>query len=372
VGAFNSEWSKAETFIITAPPPVIQSPAPASRPNAQAATNGIIAAPPPVVQPPAPVSRPNAQAAKGRFDGNWREEKALVGPEYKPQNPQQPIQLLAFEGKKFRLVWHPFEVYYDYWGTYTCDQAKGRIEFKIEYGNFIPKDFAGKGTYSFDDRGRLVLKGVWFGTPRNVQATGDFQGHIFVNRLSLRTSSLHEAAANGNTKALQELIARGEDVNQMDEREMTPLHLAASRGRKLAVKLLLSGGAEVDARGGGLTALDMAALAGRAEIAELLIEAGADFGAKNSSGHSPLQLMLSGSFSHWVPGAGGVPSDDDILKTVELFINRGADLHDNTLLPLAAANSSTNVVNLLLRRGVDVNCRDKRRLHSLASGCSQK
>ena len=304
----------------------------------------------------------NTPSGKGRFEGSWQEEKALVGSEFRPQNPQQPIQLLEFHGNKFRLVWRPFERYHDYWGVYTPDKKNGTIVFRIEYGNFIPKDFVGKGTYSFDDRGRLILKGVWFGTPSRGTVSGDFQGHIFVNERALKTTPLHKAAESGNTDVLQKLINDGQDINQKDEHGMTPLHLAASQGRTEAVKLLLSNGAETDAKSRtGETPLELAARSGKPAIVALLIREGTGISARGGSFQILLHLLLSRR--HLIEDEYvSVPTseEDDIANTAELLISKGANPKDSALLLLAADQSLAKVVQLLLMHGANANSRDSK------------
>jgi hypothetical protein len=80
------------------------------------------------------------------------------------------IQELVFTGGgEFTVTWTPFEVYKDYWGTYTYDAATGAIAFEVKGGNQTPDDLALEGTASVSD-GVLTFDGVSFGTPG--QASG--------------------------------------------------------------------------------------------------------------------------------------------------------------------------------------------------------
>jgi ankyrin repeat protein len=65
---------------------------------------------------------------------------------------------------------------------------------------------------------------------------------------------------------------------------------AAVGGHNEIAKLLISKGADVNAKGGlmGGTPLDTAAKRGQKEIVELLIANGANVNAKNADGHTPL------------------------------------------------------------------------------------
>jgi uncharacterized protein len=71
--------------------------------------------------------------------------------------------------------------------------------------------------------------------------------------------------------------------------DRTPLHHAAVKERDDLVKLLLAGGAAVNARDrSGQTALHLAAYWGRESAVALLLAANADVNAKDNKGHTPL------------------------------------------------------------------------------------
>ena len=73
--------------------------------------------------------------------------------------------------------------------------------------------------------------------------------------------SIHQAAEDGNIKAIKQHIAAGTDVNAKNDRSTwTPLYYAVLKGRK--------------------------------EIAELLITEGADVNAKNQDGETPLDYAI--------------------------------------------------------------------------------
>jgi hypothetical protein len=58
-----------------------------------------------------------------------------------------PIRELSFDGDgRFSVTWRPFETYRDYWGRYRYDANSRAIDLEIEGGNFVPKDFVGRGT----------------------------------------------------------------------------------------------------------------------------------------------------------------------------------------------------------------------------------
>ena len=131
----------------------------------------------------------------------------------------------------------------------------------------------------------------------------------------------------------------------------TPLLDATRRGDVAAVRSLLKDGADPDvAEGDGLTALHLAAQEGNLEIAKLLIGGGANVEAKTRIGAStPLHLASAGAHT----------------SVVLALINSGADpgavttATGATPLHLAAkALNGEGAVKALLERGVQANARD--------------
>ena len=101
--------------------------------------------------------------------------------------------------------------------------------------------------------------------------------------------TVHEAAKEGNLKAVKQHLADGADLDARDGDRMTPLHLAAMEGHKEIVKLLIAKGADVNAKDDlWLTSLYHAVIEEQKEIAELLIAKGADVNAMENDGGTPL------------------------------------------------------------------------------------
>ena len=93
------------------------------------------------------------------------------------------------------------------------------------------------------------------------------------------TTCLSTAAAQGRPRLLRLLLAGGRlagAVNRADEEQgFTPLMLAARRGCKECVELLLQAGADPQARtAGGKSAADLAAINRRQAVLELLQDGG--------------------------------------------------------------------------------------------------
>ena len=74
-------------------------------------------------------------------------------------------ELVLQEDGKFNFTAYPFEVYKDYWGTYSVDQKRHLLNFTIEGGNNVPKDAKLHNVeYAFDKSGHLILKNYYYGT----------------------------------------------------------------------------------------------------------------------------------------------------------------------------------------------------------------
>lgn len=108
------------------------------------------------------------------------------------------------------------------------------------------------------------------------------------------------------------LVKRGAKVNEKTSYGMTPLHIAASDGKKEICFLLIEHGAKTDENSEIGTPLIQAVIGGHCEIAKLLIEKGADINKPSKSdGKAPL---------HWAVFYGR----DDI---VDLLVKQGAGIN---------------------------------------------
>jgi ankyrin repeat protein len=105
---------------------------------------------------------------------------------------------------------------------------------------------------------------------------------------------LHFAAVTGQVAAAEVLLEYGVDLNAHDGTGYTALHCAARYGQAEMISWLLSHGAEADAQitRFRVTPLHMAALRGPAESVSALIAAGADVNARTRDGETPLENAL--------------------------------------------------------------------------------
>ena len=101
--------------------------------------------------------------------------------------------------------------------------------------------------------------------------------------------SIHIAAEFGHLEAVRQHLVDGMDVNAKDDDGQTPFYIAAQFASKEIVELLIANGADVNAKAkSGWTPLHHAAIFGRKEAVELLIEKGVDVNAKYEDGGTPL------------------------------------------------------------------------------------
>ena len=148
------------------------------------------------------------------------------------------------------------------------------------------------------------------------------------------------AAENGYTDVVQDLVARGMDINTTDPDGSTLLLIAARGDNPVLVEYLLKNRAKVGKRNRyGDTALHLAASKGSTACATLLLTAGAEV---NTSGWTPLHYAAYGGFA----------------EVVELLVAKGALLdtrapNGRTALMLAAQNDHESVSLVLRRAGSD-------------------
>ena len=233
---------------------------------------------------------------------------------------------------------------------------------------------------------------------------------------------INDAVRQSNIEAIKQHLAAGTNVDERDyDRKSTPLHLAADFGEKEIAELLVSGGANVNAKSGSKTPLDyalslshlgrepspsrkaiatllrkhggktgeelgaeesihIAARVGHIEAVKKHLTGGVDVNAKQQgSGDTALHNAAKGGHKEtvelliakganenakdkygWTPLHS--PASNGHKEIVELLIDNGADLDAKNIrgvTPLheAASNGQEEVVELLIAKGADLNAK---------------
>jgi ankyrin repeat protein len=108
---------------------------------------------------------------------------------------------------------------------------------------------------------------------------------------------LHLAAHYDHARVVTTLLANNADVHVRSQNAMRnqPLHAAAAGMATKSARVLLDGGADVNAtQAGGYTPLHSAAQNGNRELVVLLLERGANADAPSDDGRTPLSLAEAG------------------------------------------------------------------------------
>lgn len=171
------------------------------------------------------------------------------------------------------------------------------------------------------------------------------------------------AAAVGETRRVEEMLAAGVGPNVRDAHGHGPLHQAAADDAPATVRVLLRAGAEVDSPDGrGWSALTWAAYMGAADSATVLLDADADPNHAAAPDFSrPLDLLMSawhfGQFAQG--GANRMPPARarERLAIVRRLLATGADPNEFRGIPpfeMALFSGDEELVALLLEHGASL------------------
>jgi ankyrin repeat protein len=162
---------------------------------------------------------------------------------------------------------------------------------------------------------------------------------------SPKDTILGTAVARATIEAINLLLEAGADLEfKTGFAQISPLSVAAERGRKDVVNLLLSKGAELESADfRNLTSLCWAAEGGHEDILEIFLQKGANPDVQTKGCFSPLLIAA-------VNGHCGVVKR---LIEIGMDINHVTEL-GHTALHVAAAEGRSDVIELLLQHGADV------------------
>lgn len=165
------------------------------------------------------------------------------------------------------------------------------------------------------------------------------------------STTLHLAAQQSHVTSIQWFLDSEAEVNARGFEDHTPLIYAPSYGREGACRLLIERDARLEAWSHSYTPLMWAVILNKASTVELLLASGAEPNSPSSNNRTPLELAL------WnlAESAVDIPLRDE---RVEIGLNPRNECGATPLL-IARNLGLMKSVRSLLRRGADVNAKDK-------------
>ena len=177
---------------------------------------------------------------------------------------------------------------------------------------------------------------------------------------------IHLAVKLGSKEIVELLLSNGANVNAKNNRGLTPLHYVAGEGfkdkweppgsggketkvdyRELA-KLLLAHEADVNAQDKyGYTPLHSAADAGNEQVAKILLDKTADINKQDNMGDTPLHVA---AYEYKI-------SVVNILLSYKVDVNK-KNLYGATPLHYSASHDALDISKLLITNKSDVNAKD--------------
>ena len=163
-------------------------------------------------------------------------------------------------------------------------------------------------------------------------------------------TALWHAADTGQQPLVVALLRRGASATDVDKAGWSCLHVAAEKGYRNIIELLIEAGADVDARTAGgpaWTPLHLACSSGMVRATHALLQAGAAVSDLTTDGWTPLLLC----------GMGGRSGHKAVA---EMLIEYGADPNTadpadgETTLHKACRNGQEELATMLINRGAAI------------------
>ena len=182
---------------------------------------------------------------------------------------------------------------------------------------------------------------------------------------------LHSASNNGKPEIVRALLSHAANVKAENELGETPLHLVrqgkyGSQDSVQVAQLLLDGGVNANSRDKrNWTALHSACYYGRLEIAKVLLDHSSITKSEDDQGETPLHQLSQGHYK----------SKEASVLVAQLLLRRGVDVNvrdkdRRTPLHVASNYGELEIVRLLLDHDADANAKDadgESPLHSVSS-----
>ena len=165
--------------------------------------------------------------------------------------------------------------------------------------------------------------------------------------LTFNCTALHNATLRGHKAIVLLLLSAGADIDARNfDLEETALHIAVTNRKDDILQILLDKGANVNAVArDGMTALHIATQQGRTDIVQLLVNKGSEVMAKNAALNGQTAIHIASSQCY--------------VEILEVLLEAGADVkattrEGQTALHIAARQGHKEVVQLLLIKGADI------------------
>eukprot|EP00795_Rhopilema_esculentum_P017434 gene17434-9036_t len=175
-------------------------------------------------------------------------------------------------------------------------------------------------------------------------------GHMLLNEFDDQENTpLHIAASKGYIKIVKLLLQHGALIDAKNDQNLTPLHLAAKFGRARIVDILLKRDISIvnDEDDASNTPLHLAALEGHSKVVQTLLTSGAAVDARNANMWTPLDCAASRG---WTKCAEALLHGDSPIDPTD----RGK----TTPLHLSSKEGHVDMVKLLLANKADLSRKD--------------
>ncbi|MDE5580564.1 MAG: ankyrin repeat domain-containing protein [Treponemataceae bacterium] len=192
---------------------------------------------------------------------------------------------------------------------------------------------------------------------------------------------LQNAVENGNLEMVSFLLEKGAFINCKDSLGQTPLLMALRYNNKNMISLLLEKGAAINIfDSNSKSALDFAIENEDADLVSLLLEKGAEIGDSDSSLKTALDFAIKNDDADLLSRLAEKAAREDVQcedrpilffaiennykKLVELLIEKGANIeckgkYEATPLLTATSNGNLDLVSLLLEKGANIECENE-------------
>ncbi|KAI1285660.1 Ankyrin repeat and KH domain-containing protein 1 [Halotydeus destructor] len=213
-----------------------------------------------------------------------------------------------------------------------------------------------------------------------------------------KDTALSLGCSSGRYEVVELLLSRGANKEHRNVSDYTPLSLAASGGYVNIIKLLLNAGAEINSRTGsklGISPLMLAAMNGHASTVKLLLDMGSDINAQIETNRNTaltlacfqgrcevvgLLLDRKANVEHRAK-TGLTPlmeaASGGYVEVGRILLDKGADVNAlpvpssrDTALTIAADKGHYRFVELLIRRGAQVDVKNKKGSSPLWLACN--